>query len=198
MTVQISAMPTLSQPIRRLAAVGLLLVVVTLAALLTVVPMLTHVAELRDQIDTERALLGRLAAAVSQESRIADYEKIGQAALQSSAYLTGESEALMAAALQTTLAQLGSAHRVRFSSTRALPAHERDGIRLIGVNLQFRGEIEQLRALLFRIEAHRPFLFVEGLQVRPVSPFSQKEAEFNGLLEVRLDVFGAVPGGKKG
>ena len=30
-----------------------------------------------------------------------------------------------------------------------------------------KAEIEQLRAILFRIESNRPFLFVEGLQVRP-------------------------------
>lgn len=175
----------------------MLLLVPALAALVTVVPLAARVSELREQIETERVLLGRLAAAVSQESRTAEYERIGRAAARSGAYLEGESEALMAAGLQTTLAQLAAAHRIRFSSTRALPAHERDATRLIGVSLQFRAEIEQLRRLLFLIESRRPFLFVEGLQVRPVSPFSQRDTELNGVLEVRLDVFGAVPGSKK-
>jgi hypothetical protein len=197
MTVQISTMPTLPQPIRRIAAVALLLSCIALVALLTVVPLTARVSELREQIHTERVLLGRLAAAVAQESRIAEHEKVGRAAAQSGAYLKGESEALMAAGLQTTLAQLAAAHRVRFSSTRALPGHERDGTRLIGVSLQFRAEIQQLRAFLFRIESHRPFLFVEGLQARPVSPFSQRDTELSGMLEVRLDVYGALPGGKK-
>ncbi|MGH6691732.1 MAG: GspMb/PilO family protein, partial [Gammaproteobacteria bacterium] len=65
------------------------------------------------------------------------------------------------------------------------------------VGVQFKGGIEQLRAFLFRIESHRPFLFVEGLQVRPVSPFSQRDAELNGVLDVRLDVYGGLPA-KKG
>jgi hypothetical protein len=85
---------------------------------------------------------------------------------------------------------------VRFASTRALPPRERDSARLIGVSVQFKAEIEQLRALLFRIEGHRPFLFIEGLQVRPVSPFSQSSPELNGLLDVRFEVFGALPGKK--
>jgi hypothetical protein len=32
--------------------------------------------------------------------------------------------------------------------------------------------------------------------VRPVSPFSQSSPELNGLLDVRLEVFGALPGKK--
>ena len=38
-------------------------------------------------------------------------------------------------------------------STRALPARERDEVRLIGVRVQFNADIEQVRALLHRIEA---------------------------------------------
>jgi len=32
--------------------------------------------------------------------------------------------------------------------------------------------------------------------VRPVSPFSQSSPELNGMLDVRLDVFGAPPAKK--
>jgi hypothetical protein len=185
---------SLSRPIRRVAAVALLVLVLAVAALTTVVPLAARVAELRDQIETERALLGRLTVVAAHKAKLAEYEQIGRAALQSGAYLKGESEALMAAGLQTTLAQVAAAARVRFNSTRALPARERDATRLIGVSLQFRADIEQLRTFLFSIESHRPFLFVEGLQIRPVSPFSQSDARLNGLLDIRLDAFGALPG----
>jgi hypothetical protein len=187
-------MPSLSRPVRQFAAVALLLVALALAAMMTVVPLAARIAGLREAIGTERVLLGRFAAVAARESETAELERAGHSALRSGAYLEGESEALMAAGLQTTLAQLASANRVRLHSTRALPARERDATRLIGVSVQFKADIEQLRTLLFRIESHRPFLFVEGLQVRPVSPFSQREAEFNGVLDVRLDVYGALPG----
>jgi hypothetical protein len=184
----------LSRIARRLAAVGLLALLLGFAALTTVVPLAAHVAELREQIEMERTLSGRLMAVAAHKPKMAEYEQVGRAALESGAYLKGDSEALMAAGLQTSLAQLAAATRVRFNSTRALPPRERDTMRLIGVSLQFRADIEQLRAFLFRIESHRPFLFVEGLQVRPVSPFSQSDAKLNGLLDVRLDAFGVVPG----
>jgi hypothetical protein len=179
-----------------LAAVALLVLLVAGVASTTVLPLTARVAELGGEIETERVVLGRLAAVAARLSETAEHERIGRAALESGAYLKGDSEALMAAGLQTTLAQLATANRVRFASTRALPPRERDAIQLIGVSVQFKTEIEQLRGLLFRIESHKPFLFVEGLQVRPVSPFSQSTPELNGLLDVRLDVFGALPGRK--
>jgi len=184
-------MPTLPRPIRQMAAVALLILVVAGVALTTVVPLTARVAELRAEIEAERVVLGRFAAVAARAGETAEHERIGHAALESGAYLKGESEALLAAGLQTTLAQLAAASRVRFASTRALPPRERDATRLIGVSVQFKAEVEQLRALLFRIESHKPFLFVEGLQVRPVSPFSQSSPELNGMLDVRLDVFGA-------
>ena len=93
---------------------------------------------------------------------------------------------------------MAGANRVRFyQHAGAAGARERDDVRLIGVRVQFNADIEQLRALLYRIEAHRPFLFVEALQVQPISAFSQRDPEQTGMLDVRLDVFGAMPG-KKG
>jgi len=142
-------------------------------------------------------LLGKFMAVAAQEGDAAELDRASRSALESGAYLKGESEALMAASLQTMLAQLATADRVRFQITHALPARERNEPRLIGVSVQFHAGIEQVRALLFRIETHRPLLFVEGLQVRAVSPFSQRDAAQAGVLEVRLDVFGAIPG-KKG
>lgn len=186
-------MPSVSQPVRQFAAVALLLFVLAFAAMATVVPLTARVAGLREQLETERVLLGRFAAIAARQGEAAEYDRVGRSALESGAYLKGESEALMAAGLQTKLAQLAAANRVRLHSTRALPLRERGAARLIGVSVQFKAEIEQVRALLFRIETHRPLLFVEGLQIRPVSPFSQRDPELNGVLDVRLDVFGAIP-----
>ena len=162
--------------------------------MLTVVPLAARVAGLQGEIETERALLGRFAAVAARRDKTAELERVGRSALDSGAWLKGESEALTAAGLQGLLARLAAANRVRFHSTRALPPRQRGGARLIGVSVQFKAEIEQLRGLLFRIESSRPFLLVEALQVRPVSPFSQRDAELNGVLDVRLDVYGARPG----
>lgn len=187
----------LSKPVRQLVAVTLLALALGLVGLVTVVPLAAHVAALQEQIEAQRTLLGRFEQVATRESEATEHDRIGRDALASGAYLKGESEALTAAGLQTVLAEIGTVNRVRFHSTRALPARERREIRFIGVRVQFNAEIEQVRALLHRIETSRPFLFVEALQVQPVSPYSQRDPEQTGVLDVRLDVFGAIPG-KKG
>jgi hypothetical protein len=189
-------MNALSRPVRQLAALALLLFLVGLVALTTVVPLYGHVDQLREQIEAERVLLGRFAAIAAQQDQLGNYDRTGRAALESGAYLKGETEALKAAGLQTALAELAAANKVRFYSTRALGTRDQDDVRLIGVRVQFKGDIEQLRALLHRIEVHRPFLFVEGLQVQALSAFTQRDADLGGVLDVRLDVFGAMPGRK--
>lgn len=186
----------LSRPARRLVAVALLVTAIGLVALLTVVPFAARLSGLRDQIEAERVLLGRFAAIAAQEDQAAEYDRLGRAAIESGAYLKGDSEALKVAGLQTMLAEFAAANRVRFNNTRALPARERNEARLVGVRVQFNARIEQVRALLHRIEAARPFLFVEALQIQPVSPFSQRDPEQAGVLDVRLDVYGAMPGKK--
>lgn len=186
----------LSPSMRRFVAVALLAVAIGLVALVTVVPFAVRVGGLREQIEAERVLLGRFAAIAAQENLAAEYDRLGRSAVESGAYLKGESEALKVAGLQTMLAEFAAANRVRFHNIRALPARERNEARLVGVRVQFNAQIEQVRALLYRIETSRPFLFVEALQIQPISPFSQRDPEQAGVLDVRLDVYGAMPGKK--
>jgi Type II secretion system (T2SS), protein M subtype b len=187
----------LSRPARQFAAIALLALALGLLALVTVLPLAAHVATLHEQIESERALLGRFMQIADKESEAMEYERIGRAAQSSGAYLKGESEALTAAGLQTILAEIAATHQLRFRSTRALPARERGEARFVGVRVQFNAEIEQVRAFLHRIEVSRPFLFVEAMQIQPVSPYSQRDPAQAGVLDVGLDVFGAIPG-KKG
>jgi hypothetical protein len=89
----------LSRPARRLVAVALLAAAIGLGALLTVVPFAARLSGLRDQIEAERVLLGRFAAIAAQEDQAAEYDRLGRAAIESGAYLKGDSEALKVAGL---------------------------------------------------------------------------------------------------
>jgi general secretion pathway protein M len=183
----------LPKAVQRLAAVALLIATLTAIALLTVVPIREHIATVEEQIEAERTLLGRFAAVASQESQAAEFDRAGRAAIESGAYLRGDTETIKASALQTLLSETAAARGVRLYSTRALPPRERDGLRFLGVGVQFQARIDQLRALMHAVEAARPFLFVEGLQIHPLDAYSPRDPEHGGLLDVRFDVFGAVP-----
>jgi general secretion pathway protein M len=186
-------MSSLSRPVRQLAAVGLLLAALALVASLTILPVAARIGDLREQIENERLALGRFEAVASLEEKVAEMQRAGRAASESGAYLKGQTDALRFAGLQAFLSELAGANSVRLGSTRALPPRDQDEVRLIGTRVQFTADIEQLREMLYAIESAQPLLFVEGLQVRPVAATSQRDPEYAGVLDVRLDVFGAVP-----
>jgi general secretion pathway protein M len=186
-------MPQLSRPVRQLAAIGLLLAALAAVVSVTILPVAARIGELREQIEGERIALGRFAALAVLQDKVAEMQRAGRAASESGAYLKGESDSLRAASLQTFLSELAGANGVRLSSTRALPPRDTDDLRLVGTRVQFTADIEQLREMLYAIESTQPFLFVEALQTRPVSAQAQRDPEYGGLLDVRLDVFGAVP-----
>jgi len=185
-------MTTLSPALSRLAAVLLLVIGVPLLVYLMVAPVMSHVQSLREEIDGERLMLGRFGQVANRQAQAAEFDRASQAAVESNAYLKGESESIRAAGLQRLLAELAAADRVRLYSTRALEARERGEVKLIGVRVQFQGEIEQVRALLYRIESARPFLFLEAVQIHPLAAYSPGD-EQTGILDVRFDVFGAIP-----
>ncbi|HEU0290102.1 MAG TPA: type II secretion system protein GspM [Burkholderiales bacterium] len=186
-------MQSLSPPVRKFAALGLLIGVLGLVASLTIVPVAARIGELSEQIEGERLLLGRFQAMAALQDRLAEMQSASRAASESGAYLKGESDAIRAASLQTFMSDLAGANGVRLNSTRPLPPRDRDQVRLAGTRVQFTADIEQLREILYAIESTQPFLFVEAVHVRPVSALAQRDPEYGGLLDVRLDVLGALP-----
>ena len=81
----------------------------------------------------------------------------------------GETDALRTANLQALITDIAVKHGVRLSSARALPAQERDGLRFIGVQAELDADMPQLQAIMLAFEAQRPYLFIQSLQVAPVS-----------------------------
>jgi general secretion pathway protein M len=185
-------MRALARPMRQLAAVFLLLAVVALSWFLGVLPLSAHFQHLREQIETARSTLGRFSAVAALQDRLAETQRAARAASASAAYLKGEGDQIKSANLQTLLSTIASENGVRLTSTRALTPIERTELRLIGVRVQFTANIEQLREILYAAESKQPFLFVDGLQVRTISAMAH-DPEHAGILDVRLDVYGAAP-----
>ncbi len=182
----------LPRPVRQLAAVALLLLALALVWVVGVVPLSAHFERLGQEIENERSTLGRFTAVAALQDRLAETQSAGRTASASAAYLKGEGDQIKSANLQTLLASIAGENGVRLTSTRALSAIERNDLRLIGVRVQFTASIEQLREILYAVEAKQPFLFVEGLQVRTVSAMAH-DPEHAGILDVRVDVYGAAP-----
>jgi general secretion pathway protein M len=180
---------------RQICAVMLVFLPVGLFALLVIDPLYAHLSGLRSQIEQERTLVGRLTAVAGSQASVSSTESLSKLESDIGLFLPGESEAIRLANLQSRLSEIVSGKGIKLRSARNLPSKERYDLHLLGVQLQFAAPVEQLQPILAAIEAQKPLLFVEGLQVTPLANSSEDE---KGNLDTRFDVFGVGSARKNG
>lgn len=179
---------TASRMLNRAAAAGLLLAVIAATAMLLVAPLVNYFSTLRAEIATGRETLGRFEAFAANKDAARTLAERSEAAMRSGIFLTGETDALRTANLQALVTEVAQSQGVRLSSTRALPIQETSGLRFIGVQAEFEASLRQLQAMIQAVEARRPYLFIQSLQIAPVSG---RRAD-NEDLKVRFGIVGAV------
>lgn len=180
--------------VRQALAVGLLLGAIGIVLAVAVLPLAGYVGGLRSGIDEQRALLGRFTAFTANSGEVQRLAQQSDDALRTGIFLTGDTDALRAASLQALLTKITQAQGVRLRSSRTLAPTERDGLRFIGIQIELDTGITQLQAIIAAIEAQRPYLFIQSLQIAPHDMHGDGSEE----LKVRIGIVGAVPatGGK--
>lgn len=179
----------LSKTSRQLFAVSLAIAAIALVATLVVGPVWSRVATLQEQIAQERLLLGRLKT-VKGDNADLEAQKTKALTLRGTAeVISGNSESIRQAALQSQLADILSANTLKPRSSHALPAREHQSLHLIGAQLQIVAPIEKLQKVLVAIEDHKPALFIDTLQIVPSSASGLPNEDAAGLLDARLDIF---------
>lgn len=189
----------LPKPARQAFAVCLLAAAVGAVALPVALPYYNQIHELQSQIDQERLVLGHLLADRGDDRSLQDIERNAGPGQINRLTLAGESDAIRMANLQSIAGGIAAAAGVQVRSTRNLPARDRGDVRLLGVQLQFAATIEQVQKILVAIEAQRPYLLVDGLQITALQDFvasgggiaSGGSAKMPNL-DTRLDVVGAA------
>ena len=181
---------------RRLLAVGLLVAPLGALGYFVANPIVGHIGELKEQIEQERLLAGRLTALTGDDSAKRALEQQTKQAKASGLFIEGESESIRFAALQSNISAIAGANGVKLRSARNLPARDKNELRLVGVQLQLTAPIDKLQKILLDIEQHKPALFVEFLQITPAFAARSVDDEV-GMLEARFDVY-AVESRQKG
>lgn len=182
-------MRQLPTAVRQLAAIVLLGGVVASIGTLIAHPM-AYLADVQARIATARVLLAGFAALATPEREVRELERRRAETNLDGEFLEGETEAIQLANLQSLLAAIAAAQSLRVRSARTLPARERSGLRLLGVRIQLHAEIGPLQKTLHDIEAKRPLLIIEAVQISHVS--GGEAADPSLILDARLDVFGAA------
>jgi general secretion pathway protein M len=121
-------------------------------------------------------------------------------------YFDAETPALAGARLQSEVQEVVRDAGARPISTQILPVDADEKPPRVRIRTQLQGTTDELLEVLYRIEAARPFLFVDQMSVRSTAPRARptrrtsrrsvrrSQSREVGQLTVRLDVFGYTLG----
>ena len=176
----------------QLAALALLIGLLSLLVLLLVLPAFENYRLVSDGLRDNKALATRLASAGDRREalarRIADIEADMRAG---GAYLEGASETLAGAGLRERLQAILERYGGQMQSSQTLPLSESEGVRKVTLRVALSLPIESLFGILYDIESGTPYLFVDHLDIKArVRRRRKKDQQQNLPLTVRFDLYG--------
>ena len=145
------------------------LALLILAAVL-VIPVMAGASLLRtwqerhEAINERRELLGRFSAVVARASEIDERIKANNETPARSWFVSGDSEALIAAQLQQRLQEIAAMSSAQFQRSSEIGAQTEDGLAYQGIQVSISGSLESIQKTLFEIETGVPFLFITQAQ----------------------------------
>lgn len=191
--------PLVSLPIRRLAAVALLIVVIGLIHGVAIQPIVEEFSSYADSIATAEETLPRFERVAATLPRVkARYAELREQFAAAGGFLSGTNESLAGAALQTRIKQLVEESGAELRSTQILPGREESRFRRITVRVNMTGGTEALRKLWHAMESNPQFLFIDNFDVRGRAVRRQRnQPEEIVALDVRFDAVGFIRGEPK-
>lgn len=153
--------------VSRLAAVLLLVVAILAGYTYLIEPMVIGYTETGNQIEEMRDQLTRFERAAATRPALAKQMKDFEVQQQSQGYLlSGTTDALAAASLQDRVHDLIVASGGALDSIEPMPGVEEHGLTRITLHVQMTGTSTTLFDVLYALEAGKPILFVENLEIR--------------------------------
>ena len=186
----------------RSAALALLAGLVAALYLLAVAPLV----DAYRQTDAAIAEAGEMLARYSEIARnrpafAAQLDELTARQAESGVYLSGETDALAAAALQDSVGATIEANGGKLRSIQILPVSDDGPFKRVSLRVQLTASLESLHRVLYSLEAGRPFVFLDNLDVKTRrarrSRRTRRNAQQtppppqpNSVLEVRFDLSG--------
>ncbi len=161
-----------------------------------IVPLRVSYADIDTRIDEARELMTRSERiALQRDALRQEAERLSSQPENTIYYLTGETEAVAAAALQARVSSVIGNSGGNLGSIQALPGSDDHGLRRIAVRVQLTGGIETLLNSLHGLETGLPLLFVGDLDVQsqgsPAMAVDGSQAA--PLLIVSAEIHGYLP-----
>jgi type II secretory pathway component PulM len=177
-----------SPVVSKVAAIALAAIALLLMYAVLVAPVTSRLASLDEQIDEQRRLLGRFADLLDTVNPTDEDDEVTLKSLNF-VLLAGHNEQIKAASLQARVTKSAEDVGIRLARLAIIPARSEDGVRVVGVDVQFQTNLERLRDLLLNLETQRPMVLVDALQISRAPDASQRPGR---ELDVMVTALGLV------
>ncbi len=183
---------------QRWLAVGLLGFVLLLVFLIVILPIINKGLELNENKENlaftlrkyERILAGKDAVLKSIDS-------INQQNQEKGYFHSQGTSALASAEMQEFIKQAIVQAGGQLSSTQVLPTAEKDKFNRITVSVRMTGNIEVLRAVLYKLETSTPLIVIDQLDIRPMRSVRNRitrQIEPSNGLNINFQAIGFMQG----
>lgn len=156
----------LSPPMSRIAAVGLLLILIAAVYSVLIAPVWGTWAANQERIAEQRELLQRYQRLASDAKDLSQrLSALKKQPVSGEGYLQGDNETLVAAQLQSRIRNVVQTSGGKLTSTQVLAGVDESGFRRIGVRVTMTAEITDLQKVLHSLESARPYLFLDNVDI---------------------------------
>ena len=155
----------LSVPVRRVAALGLLLAVLWTTWAMLVFPTLDSLSADRRNIRHSLQMLGYYSQLAKSAPDFEAQRSILLSRPDDKGFLQGTDPSLIAAEMQVMAGRLAASSGAIIQSSRTLPGSEDEGFWKGEVLLELQASAGQLKQILYEIQANQPVIFVEKLNI---------------------------------
>jgi general secretion pathway protein M len=179
--------------LRRTVFVALNLAACIAIFLLVAYPIDTLLTERDPQIAELSTTLARVSAMATRKADVDALARQVEAESDLGGVLAAANEGAANAALQARLKTMTEAVGARIRSVQGLPAKNDGQIKSIGARINLYGALGAVHKAIYAVESAKPYLFVTNASIRLSSPASAQAATTEPVIDVQLDVFGALP-----
>lgn len=188
---------------RCVLAWGLPAILLGALVLVLILPWAQRLSDLNQRLERTRdQIISYQRILATRPTLEAELEQVRNREDTKAFYFAAATPALAGAELQSEVQEIIRAAGARPVSTQILPVDQNEQPMRIRIRTQFQGTTESVLNVLYRIEAARPFLFVDQLSLRsaasnvPIQEARGRQAKpqvqprERDELTLRLDVFG--------
>ncbi len=99
--------------------------------------------------------------------------------------------------MQTVLKKLMRSKKATLLSSQIIPTPKDEVFKRLTIRMQMKVSPKNLQSILYILETHKPYLFVDNLSVQPLKPPRGSDTPIRQELNVEMDVFGYLKGEAK-